>query len=129
MLLERVWTSDIHVTERSVDTLVKRLRQKIEADSARSAADPHGVGHGLQVREARCLRLVWYRSLYWRIALGFVALLATLLAVQGTVFLWMTGRDVGVAARPIAGGVRADDRRAISPPRCATSPISISTRI
>jgi DNA-binding response OmpR family regulator len=34
MLLERVWTSDIHVTERSVDTLVKRLRQKIEADSA-----------------------------------------------------------------------------------------------
>jgi len=34
MLLERVWTADIHVTERSVDTLVKRLRQKIEADSA-----------------------------------------------------------------------------------------------
>ena len=33
MLLERVWTADIHVTERSVDTLVKRLRQKIEADS------------------------------------------------------------------------------------------------
>jgi signal transduction histidine kinase len=35
---------------------------------------------------------VWYRSLYWRIALGFVALLATLLVVQGFVFLWMTGR-------------------------------------
>jgi signal transduction histidine kinase len=35
---------------------------------------------------------VWYRSLYWRIALGFVALLATLLVVQGSVFLWMTGR-------------------------------------
>ena len=35
---------------------------------------------------------VWYRSLYWRIALGFVALLATLLAVQGLVFLWLTGR-------------------------------------
>ena len=34
MLLERVWTSDIHVTERSVDTLVKRLRQKVEEDSA-----------------------------------------------------------------------------------------------
>ena len=34
MLLERVWTTDIHVTERSVDTLVKRLRQKIEEDSA-----------------------------------------------------------------------------------------------
>jgi len=34
MLLERVWTNDIHVTERSVDTLIKRLRQKIETDTA-----------------------------------------------------------------------------------------------
>jgi DNA-binding response OmpR family regulator len=33
MLLERVWTNETHVTERSVDTLVKRLRQKIEADT------------------------------------------------------------------------------------------------
>jgi two-component system, OmpR family, response regulator ResD len=33
MLLERVWTNDTHVTERSVDTLVKRLRQKIENDT------------------------------------------------------------------------------------------------
>jgi len=33
MLLERVWTNDTHVTERSVDTLVKRLRQKIEEDT------------------------------------------------------------------------------------------------
>jgi len=33
MLLERVWTQDTHVTERSVDTLVKRLRQKIETDT------------------------------------------------------------------------------------------------
>jgi signal transduction histidine kinase len=36
--------------------------------------------------------LVWYRSLYWRIAFGFVALLATLLVVQGAIFLWMSGR-------------------------------------
>jgi len=36
--------------------------------------------------------LVWYRSLYWRIAIGFVALLAALLAAQGTAFLWLTGR-------------------------------------
>ena len=35
---------------------------------------------------------VWYRSLYWRIALGFVALLASLLVIQGTFFLWITGR-------------------------------------
>jgi DNA-binding response OmpR family regulator len=33
MLLERIWTSETHVTERSVDTLVKRLRQKVEADT------------------------------------------------------------------------------------------------
>ena len=31
-LLDRIWTADTHVTERSVDTLVKRLRQKVEAD-------------------------------------------------------------------------------------------------
>jgi len=36
--------------------------------------------------------LVWYRSLYGRIAFGFVALVATLLLMQGAVFLWMTGR-------------------------------------
>ena len=36
--------------------------------------------------------ILWYRSLYWRIALGFVALLAILLAVQGAVFVWLTGR-------------------------------------
>ncbi len=29
-ILERVWTNETHVTGRSVDTLVKRLRQKIE---------------------------------------------------------------------------------------------------
>jgi len=34
---------------------------------------------------------IWYRSLYWRIAFGFVALVATLLVLQGGVFLWMTG--------------------------------------
>ena len=36
--------------------------------------------------------LFWYRSLYWRFALGFAALLALLLAAQGFVFLWMTGQ-------------------------------------
>lgn len=32
-ILERVWTNETHVTVRSVDTLVKRLRQKIETDT------------------------------------------------------------------------------------------------
>lgn len=34
----------------------------------------------------------WFRSLYVRIALGFVALLAALLLAQGLLFLWLSGR-------------------------------------
>ena len=33
-LMQRIWGHDTHVTERSVDTLVKRLRKKIEDESA-----------------------------------------------------------------------------------------------
>jgi DNA-binding response OmpR family regulator len=33
-LVQRVWGGDMHVTGRSVDTLVKRVRHKIEADPA-----------------------------------------------------------------------------------------------
>jgi DNA-binding response OmpR family regulator len=33
-LVQRVWGTDTHITERSVDTLIKRLRRKIEADPA-----------------------------------------------------------------------------------------------
>ena len=33
-LVQRVWGSDTHITERSVDTLVKRLRKKLEKDPA-----------------------------------------------------------------------------------------------
>jgi two-component system alkaline phosphatase synthesis response regulator PhoP len=33
-LMQKVWGSDMHITERSVDTLVKRVRRKIEDDSA-----------------------------------------------------------------------------------------------
>jgi signal transduction histidine kinase len=39
--------------------------------------------------------LVWYKSLYWRIAFGFVATLAALLLAQGVVLLWFTDRIVG----------------------------------
>jgi two-component system sensor histidine kinase BaeS len=34
----------------------------------------------------------WFRSLYWRIAIGFVAMLAVLLVFQAALFLWLTGR-------------------------------------
>jgi two-component system OmpR family response regulator/two-component system alkaline phosphatase synthesis response regulator PhoP len=33
-LIRRVWGDDTHITERSVDTLVKRVRRKIEPDQA-----------------------------------------------------------------------------------------------
>jgi signal transduction histidine kinase len=33
--------------------------------------------------------VTWYRSLYWRIAVGFIVCLAVLLVVQGMLFVWM----------------------------------------
>jgi signal transduction histidine kinase len=41
----------------------------------------------------------WYRSLYWKIALGYVALLALLLVVQTGLAVWMTGRVWGGTTR------------------------------
>lgn len=40
--------------------------------------------------------LLWYRSLYWRIALGFVGVLAFLLLAQALVFVWVSGRAADV---------------------------------
>ena len=49
-LLEKIWKGDTYVTERSVDTLVKRLRHKVEDDPANPALVLTAVGRGLQVR-------------------------------------------------------------------------------
>ena len=35
----------------------------------------------------------WFRSLYWRIATGFVAFLAALMVVQGAVTVWFLARS------------------------------------
>jgi signal transduction histidine kinase len=59
---------------------------------------------------------VWYRSLYWRIGFGFVALLAVLLLMQSLLFLWLTDRFVGSStartpaelAKQVAGEVGAE---------------------
>ncbi len=40
----------------------------------------------------------WHRSLYWRIALGFVGFLAAMLVVQGLLFVWVTARSGRTAA-------------------------------
>jgi signal transduction histidine kinase len=45
----------------------------------------------MPMSEHAAARPVWYRSLYWRIAIGFVALLAGLLLMQAMVFLWLSG--------------------------------------
>ena len=49
-LLARIWRGDTFVTVRSVDTLVKRLRRRIEADPAQPAVSADGLGRRLQVR-------------------------------------------------------------------------------
>jgi DNA-binding response OmpR family regulator len=52
MLLERVWKNDTHVTERSVDTLIKRLRQKIEEDTSDPAVILTVWGTGYKFNDA-----------------------------------------------------------------------------
>ena len=38
------------------------------------------------------MRVRWYRSLYWRIAIGFVLALAAMLVVQAMLFVWVVSR-------------------------------------
>lgn len=42
---------------------------------------------------------VWYRSLYWKIAFGFIAMLAVLLLSQVLLFLWLTDRIFAAVPR------------------------------
>ena len=48
-LVESVWKDDAYVTERTVDTVISRLRRKIERDPHDPGTDPDGVGCRLQV--------------------------------------------------------------------------------
>jgi signal transduction histidine kinase len=58
------------------------------------------------------MTLRWYRSLYWRIALGLIAFIALMLAAEGGIFLWMTDRIAGSmparSPRRLAGLVASD---------------------
>ena len=49
----------------------------------------------------------WYRSLYWRVGLGFVAFLAVLLVAQALLFVWLAGLTPG--GFPAASGDRLAD--------------------
>ena len=63
-------------------------------------------------------RVVWYRSLYWRIATGFVATVAVVLVLQAALFLWLAstnetlgmrpGRVATVAAAELSAALEAD---------------------
>jgi signal transduction histidine kinase len=61
---------------------------------------------------------LWYRSLYWRIALGLFAFLALMLTAQGALFLWMTDRIAGSmparSPRRLAALVASDVSAAIN---------------
>ena len=87
-LVQKVWGEDTHITVRSVDTLVKRLRRKLEGtrrilNTSLLSGDP--------ATSSPMPESIWFRSLYWRIAIGFVAMLAVVLMLQA-LFLWLTGR-------------------------------------
>jgi two-component system OmpR family sensor kinase len=43
--------------------------------------------------------VVWYRSVYWRIAFGFVATVAIVLALQAGLFLWLATTTDAIAMR------------------------------
>ena len=45
-------------------------------------------------------RVVWYRSFYWRIAIGFVATVAVVLALQAALFLWLASTNDTIGMRP-----------------------------
>ena len=54
----------------------------------------------------------WYRSLYWRIAAGFISFLALMLVAQGGLFLWLSAqRDEVMPPRLLADltGLVADE--------------------
>ena len=57
----------------------------------------------------------WYRSLYWRIALGFILFLMGVLVAQGVLFLWVIARSPG--ERPSPRGLVAVAALDLSLPR------------
>src|SRR5262245_40132503 len=56
--------------------------------------------------------MTWYRSLYWKIAIGFMASLAAMLVVQAVLFIWVASRSgptvPGQPPERFAGAVAAE---------------------
>ena len=74
---------------------MSRADQAAGRDSARTEVRAYGTGPR------------WHRSLYWRVALGTLALIVVLLAIQAAVVIWIVGQaDRSVLGRPPAGMAR-----------------------
>ena len=102
-LLRRAWPDDTFVTVRSVDTLVKRLRRKVEDEPANPTVILTVWGTGYKAADVEP-KPVWYRSLYWRVGLGFVAFLGPAPVAQALLFVWLASQTAG--AFPAASGAR-----------------------
>ena len=83
----------------------RRSEKTVTSRRCRLKSQRREVGFG---QDLACV--TWYRSLYWRIAVGFISCLALLLVVQGMLFVWMMSR---------AGPDRPESAaRAIRPGHC-----------
>ena len=54
-----------------------------------------------------------YRSLYWRIALGFILCIAGVLVVQGIAFLWLMNRAATAVGSNLTAAVTKDVSRVL----------------
>ena len=66
--------------------------------------------------------VVWYRSFYWRIALGFVATVAVVLVLQAALFLWLasTNDTIGMSPGRVATVVAKELSTALEAVRITT---------
>jgi DNA-binding response OmpR family regulator len=69
-LLQQVWRGDAYVTERTVDTVVSRLRRKIERDPQNPALILTAWGYRLQVRRAVLIACSIHHRDPWITVLG-----------------------------------------------------------
>jgi two-component system sensor histidine kinase BaeS len=67
-------------------------------------------GHAATPVEPAGRAVVWYRSLYWRIAIGFVVTVAVVLALQAAIFLWLASQTTLRLQTPVhVAAVAASD--------------------
>jgi signal transduction histidine kinase len=82
-----------------------------------ASAPPTPPASGPSAAAPAAGHVVWYRSFYWRIAIGFVVTVAVVLVLQAALFLWLAsttdaimrpGRLAAVAAAELSSALEAD---------------------